>query len=54
MLAEVATNISKSCQMGSPLGIATFDTRDFTKMLGDGTLKLRVYDMNSLEWLELV
>lgn len=51
MLAELATSISESCDLRPALTIATFDTRDFTRMRRSHGLRLSIFDMNSLdEW----
>ncbi len=54
MLAELATNITRLCDLKPSLEIATFDTRDFLRMstARDG-VQLRVYDMRSLDTVEL-
>ncbi len=51
MLVELATDITERCNLRPPLVIATFDTRDFTRMSLRHGLRFRVFDMRSLELL---
>jgi len=53
MLVELATDITDRCGLSPSLPIATYDTRDFTRMsLIKGELRFRVFDMNSPDFWE--
>lgn len=47
MLAELATHITDRCDLRPALPIATFDTRDFTRLAQAPGLRLSVFDMRS-------
>ncbi len=53
MLVELATDITDRCGLSPSLPIATYDTRDFTRMsLKRGELRFRVFDMRSPDFWE--
>lgn len=49
MLADMATDITNACGLRPALSIATFDTRDFTRMSAKHGLNLRILDMHSYD-----
>lgn len=53
MLAEMATQITVFCGLNPFLEIATFDTSDFLKMTVRDGVQLRVFDMRTLDTVEL-
>jgi len=54
MLVELAHDITERCGLRPPLPIATYDTRDFTRMFRrKGDLRFRVFDMRSSDFLEI-
>lgn len=53
LLVELATSITERCALRPALPIATFDTRDFLGMLGKHGLRLSIYDMHTLEEVNL-
>lgn len=53
MLAELATHITVCCELQPALRIATFDTRDFTRMLAAQELRFTVFDMRSWDDLTI-
>ena len=46
MIVTLATRIFHTCNFGSPVPIATWDTRDFYRLGGRQDIRIQVYDLN--------
>jgi predicted nucleic acid-binding protein len=49
MIARLATDITRYCELQPPLPIATFDTRDFWLLWSHRDLQFSIYDMRTLD-----
>jgi hypothetical protein len=46
MILTLAKKLTEDCGLEKPIPIATWDTRDFLRLVGQGDLRFRLYDLN--------
>lgn len=51
VLVVAADRITAECKLNPPLAIATYDTADFTRLMGDRTHKFGIFDLRSNDFV---